>query len=72
MKHTIKFVVSTPVLTRATAAPAWDKDDTPLGPAHSALYRRPRLMDETLDDVYLPSFQVESEAESSDEELSST
>jgi hypothetical protein len=57
-----------PALTRATTAPAWDKDDTPPGPADSALNRRPRPMYETLDDIYLPLFQVESESESSDEE----
>jgi hypothetical protein len=57
-----------PALTRATAAPAWDEDDTALGPANSALYSRPRPMDKTLEDVHLPSFEVESEVESSDEE----
>jgi hypothetical protein len=57
-----------PALTRATAAPAWHEDDTPLGPADYALCTQPRPMDATLDDVSLQSFQVESEAESSDEE----
>jgi hypothetical protein len=52
-KHTLP-----PALTHATAAPDWDEDDTPLGPDDSALYGRPRPMDETLDDVYLPSFQI--------------
>jgi hypothetical protein len=56
-----------PALTRATAAPAWDEDDTPLGPTASALYDLPRPMDATFHDVHLRSLGEEIE-ESSDEE----
>jgi hypothetical protein len=57
-----------PALTCATAAPAWDDDDTPLGLADDSLYGRPVPMDETIENVHLPLFEVESEVESSDEE----
>jgi hypothetical protein len=49
-----------PALTYAAAAPAWDADDTPPSPADYSLYDRPVSMDETFEDVHLPSFEEES------------
>jgi hypothetical protein len=56
-----------PALTCATTDPAWDLDDTPLYPTDDPPYDRPVPMDETFEDVHLPSFEVEIEVESSNE-----